>query len=142
MPTSKAKAKWEGKLKNGRGTIETQSGVLSDVTYTFATRFENATGTNPEELIGAAHAGCFSMALTHLLEEAGYEPKSVETAAEVQIEQTGGDFTITRISLTCQADVPGIEDDKFQEVANMAKTGCPVSKALAGPEIELAASLA
>lgn len=140
MPTSKAHAKWEGTLQKGKGVMKLGSGVCEGE-YSYATRFEGSAGTNPEELIGAAHAGCFSMALSMLLEKAGYPPNAVETRAEVTLEQVESGFAITRIHLTTEAEVPGIEADAFQEQAEAAKAGCPVSKALAGTKIELEAAL-
>jgi osmotically inducible protein OsmC len=140
MPTSRAHARWEGTLKKGKGVMKMGSGVCEGE-YSFATRFEGRAGTNPEELIGAAHAGCFSMALSMLLEEAGHPPRTIETQAEVTLEQVDDGFAITRIRLKTEADVPGMEAGAFQEQAEAAKTGCPVSKALAGPQIELEASL-
>jgi osmotically inducible protein OsmC len=140
MPTSRAHAKWEGTLKKGKGVMKTGSGVCEGA-YSFATRFEGSTGTNPEELIGAAHAGCFSMALSMLLEQAGHPPRTIETRAEVTLEQVDDGFAITRIRLRTEADVPGMDPGAFKEQAEAAKTGCPVSKALAGPQIELEATL-
>lgn len=140
MPKSSAHAKWEGTLKAGKGIMKMGSGVCEGE-YSFATRFEGSAGTNPEELIGAAHAGCFSMALSMLLEQAGHPPKTIETRAEVTLEQVDDGFAITRIRLATEADVPGIDGDTFQEQARAAKEGCPVSKALAGTHIELEAAL-
>jgi len=117
-----------------------ESGTFN-VPYSFGSRFESGKGSNPEEVIGAAHAGCFSMALSLMLGEAGYEPKSVETNAEVSIEQDGGGFTITSIHLTTRGSVPGIDEATFKQHAENAKGGCPVSKALAGPKITLDAAL-
>jgi osmotically inducible protein OsmC len=110
--------------------------------YSFESRFEEGEGTNPEELIGAAHAGCFSMAFAGNLQRAGHEPQSVETAAKVTVEKSGDGFSITRIHLDTTASVPGIEDGEFQQIAAAAKQGCPVSRALAGVEISLDAKLA
>lgn len=138
MPTKKANAQWNGDLKNGKGTMELESGSYKG-DYTFASRFEDGKGTNPEELIGAAHAGCFSMALSNELDEAGYEPKSVKTKAEVTLDGSKG--KITGIKLITEADVPDIDDDTFQEIAEGAKEGCPVSKALAATNITLKAIL-
>lgn len=138
MPTKKANAQWNGDLKNGKGTMELDSGSYKG-NYTFASRFENGEGTNPEELIGAAHAGCFSMALSNELDEAGYEPKSVKTKAEVTLDGSKGE--ITGIKLITEADVPDIDEDTFQEIAEEAKEGCPVSKALAATEITLEVTL-
>lgn len=138
MPTKNANAQWNGDLKSGKGTMELESGSYKG-NYTFASRFEDGKGTNPEELIGAAHAGCFSMALSNELDEAGYEPKSVKTKAEVTLDGSKGE--ITGIKLITQADVPDIDDDTFQEIADGAKEGCPVSKALAATNITLEATL-
>lgn len=140
MPTSNAHARWEGTLKKGQGVMKVGSGAF-EVNYNAAGRFEGASGTNPEEIIGAAHAGCFSMALSLLLEKAGHPPRAIETEAEVTLEQVGDGFAITRIRLKTEAEVPGISTDAFQEQAQAAKGGCPVSKALAGTQIELEAAL-
>jgi osmotically inducible protein OsmC len=140
MATRTSEAEWKGNLKDGRGTMKLGSGAFEG-SYSFASRFEEGKGTNPEELIGAAHAGCFSMALSAGLEAAGYEPKSVHTTAKVHLEKVGDGFAITRIDLNTEADVPGIDDPKFQEQAKAAKEGCPVSKALAATEITLEAKL-
>ena len=129
MPTRKADATWKGGLKDGKGSMTLESGSF-DGQYSFGTRFEEGTGSNPEELIAAAHAGCFSMAFSAGLEKAGFTPKRVSTNAAVKIENTGAGFGITRIDLTTEAEVPGIDEAKFQELANEAKDGCPVSKAL------------
>ena len=137
----KASAIWRGDLKAGRGTISTDSTVLKDTPYSFGTRFENGVGTNPEELIGAAHAGCFSMALAAELGKAGFTPESIATAANATLEnhpQTS--WTVTKIHLQTEAKVPGITPDKFQQVANGAKTGCPISRLLKA-EITLDAKL-
>ena len=137
-----ASAVWEGNLKDGKGTITTESGVLSQTSYSFSTRFENGRGTNPEELVAAAHAGCFSMALSNMLAKAGSTPESVHTHATVTLGLVDGAATITKIALVSEAKVPGLEDTAFQEHAAAAKAGCPVSKALASvPEITLEASL-
>ena len=140
MPTRKAEATWYRDLKNGNGTMKMESGSYEG-NYTFASRFENADGTNPEELLGAAHAGCFSMALSLELSEAGYDPQTVDTRAEVTFEVTDGEPAITGIKLVTVADVPGIDDEEFQKFAEGAKKGCPVSKALAGTDITLDATL-
>lgn len=136
----KAKAVWSGNLKDGFGKLTTASGVLSDSPYSFATRFEQAQGTNPEELIAAAHAGCFSMALAAQLSKAGFTPKNLTTLAVVTLRPHGEGWEITSSRLELQADVPGIDDAKFQEIAADAKANCPVSKALRA-EIELKAQL-
>jgi osmotically inducible protein OsmC len=126
----KASAVWSGGLKDGKGTISSASGVLKDTQYSFSTRFENGIGTNPEELIGAAHAGCFSMAFSAALEKAGFKADRVATEAAVSLEKVGEGFAITAVHLTVSGKVPGIDNAKFQEVANGAKAGCPVSKVL------------
>lgn len=138
MPVKKAEAIWNGDLKTGKGTMKLESGSYEGA-YSFATRFEDKKGSNPEELIGAAHAGCFSMALSNELDKAGYKPNSVETRAEVTFD--GSVPAITGIKLITRGDVPGIGGDKFREIAEAAKNGCPVSKALTGTEITLDASL-
>jgi osmotically inducible protein OsmC len=140
MPVRKAKAMWEGGLKGGKGTVALGSGAFQGP-YSFGSRFENASGTNPEELIGAAHAGCFSMAFAAGLEHAGHAPTRVSTAAQVHIEKVGEGFKITRIELSTEAEVPGIDEAAFQDLARKAKEGCPVSQALAGTEIVLDARL-
>ena len=138
----KASAVWRGDLKSGRGTISTESTILKDAQYAFGTRFENGPGTNPEELIGAAHAGCFSMALSAELGKAGFTPESVSTTASVTLEnhpQTS--WTVTKIHLENKSKVPGITADKFAQIANGAKTGCPISRLLKAAEITLDAKL-
>jgi osmotically inducible protein OsmC len=141
MAARVSEAQWEGNLRDGSGRLKLGSGVL-DCEYTFASRFEMARGTNPEELIGAAHAGCFSMALSGMLSGEGYAPKRVHTTAKVYIEKVGEGFEITKIELVTEADVPEIDDATFQEFARQAKAGCPVSKALAAvPVITLEAKL-
>jgi lipoyl-dependent peroxiredoxin len=138
MPVRKSEAAWRGTLKEGSGTMRLASG-LYEGPYTFSSRFEEAAGTNPEELIGAAHAGCFSMFLAALLTEKGYKPERIFTTAAVHL---GAGPTINKIELDCEALVPGVSDDQFQELAAAAKVGCPVSKALAAvPEIVLSAKL-
>jgi lipoyl-dependent peroxiredoxin len=126
----KGSAVWTGGLKDGKGTISSQSGVLKDTQYSFATRFENGIGTNPEELIGAAHAGCFSMAFAAALEKNGFKADRIATEAAVSLEKVGEGFGITAVHLTTTGKVPGITDEKFQEIAKAAKAGCPVSKVL------------
>ncbi len=126
----KASAVWQGGLKDGRGTVSTESGVLSDAAYSFRTRFENEKGTNPEELVGAAHAGCFSMALSAQLGEAGLKPERIETAAAVTLEKVADGFAVTAVHLDVNATVPGADEAKFQAAANKAKEGCPISKLL------------
>ena len=124
----KGSAVWNGGLKDGKGVVSTESGVLSSVPYSFAKRFGDEAGTNPEELIGAAHASCFSMAFSAQLGEDGFKPDKIATTATVTIENAGGGFSITTIHLDVQATVPGLEEAKFQEIAKKAKEGCPVSK--------------
>jgi lipoyl-dependent peroxiredoxin len=126
----KASAIWKGGIKDGKGTLSTNSGVLSDTQYSFSSRFENEKGTNPEELIGAAHAGCFSMALSGILGEAGFTPESISTVASVTLGRIEGGFGITAVHLDVAAKVPGIGQQAFQTAADKAKTGCPVSRAL------------
>ena len=143
MAVSTADAVWEGSLKEGKGTVKTGSGAINGA-YSFRTRFEGAQGaegTNPEELIGAAHAGCFSMALSAGLGKSGFTPTRVKTSAKVHLEKVGEGFKITKIQLTCEAAVPNIDEAKFREHAEGAKKGCPVSQALAGTQIELDAKL-
>ena len=126
----KASAVWKGSLKEGGGVISTESGVLKETQYGFKSRFESGTGTNPEELIGAAHAGCFSMALSLILGEAGFTPDRIETQAAVTIDKAGDGFAITSSHLDVAAKIPNIDQAKFDELANKAKEGCPVSKVL------------
>lgn len=126
----KAAAVWQGGLKGGKGTITTESAVLSNTQYSFGTRFENATGTNPEELIAAAHAGCFSMALSAQLGQAKIEPQEIRTTATLALEQQAAGFAITAIHLDVVARIPGGDQEAFMTAANAAKTGCPVSKVL------------
>lgn len=140
MATRTAKAEWKGGLKDGKGTVKLGSGAFEGQ-YSFSSRFESGTGTNPEELIGAAHAGCFSMAFSAGLGKAGYSPKSIKTTARVHFEKVGEGFEITTIELETEADIPNIDQKAFQEHAEAAKKGCPVSKALAGPKIKLNAKL-
>lgn len=140
MPVRSASAVWNGKLRDGNGKMNMESGAYEGQ-YSFSSRFEEGTGTNPEELIAAAHAGCFSMAFSASLEKEGFDPKSVSTEAKVKLEKGDAGFSITEITLNCKAEIPGIESDKFQEVAEGAKKGCPVSRALAGVEIKLNAEL-
>jgi osmotically inducible protein OsmC len=140
MAVRTAKAQWDGNLQQGRGRMSFGSGAF-DGAYSFASRFEEGTGTNPEELIAAAHAGCFSMALSAGLAKGGFNPESVRTTARVHLEKQEAGFAITRIELDTEAKVPGIDNAKFQEFAEGAKQGCPVSKALAGAQISLNAKL-
>ncbi len=135
-----ASAEWKGNLPKGSGTLETETGSVKG-NYSFASRFEEGAGTNPEELIAAAHAGCFSMAFANGLAKAGFEAESVRTTAKVHLEKGPEGFGVSRIQLECQARVPGIEEDAFQEQARAAKVGCPVSRALSATPIELVATL-
>jgi osmotically inducible protein OsmC len=136
----KSEAVWEGDLKQGHGSMKLGSGAYQGA-YSFKSRFENGVGTNPEELIAAAHAGCFSMALAAALTEAGFPPKQVHTTASVHLEQSGGSFSIPKIDLVTEARVPNIDEEKFQATALGAKKNCPVSKVLATAEITLNATL-
>jgi osmotically inducible protein OsmC len=140
MATRTGSAVWEGTLKQGKGNLKLGSGAF-DGPYSFSSRFEEGTGTNPEELIGAAEAACFSMALSANLEKAGHPAKRVSTTATVKLEMVGGGPKITTIDLNTEADVPGIDEKKFQEQAEQTKKSCPVSVALAGPQINLTAKL-
>jgi lipoyl-dependent peroxiredoxin len=140
MAARTAQAEWRGNLRAGKGTMKLGSGAYEGA-YSFASRFENGTGTNPEELIGAAHAGCFSMALAAMLEGDGIAPVSIRTAATVHLEKVGPGFGITRIDLLTEGQVPGIDAPTFQKYAEGAKKDCPVSKALAGVQINLTAKL-
>lgn len=126
----KASAQWNGGLKDGKGAISTDSGVLKDTQYSFSTRFEDGIGTNPEELIAAAHAGCFSMALSAQLTNAGTPPESVRTQATVSMEKTDAGFTVTAVHLDVTAKVPGLDQAAFDTAAGNAKTGCPISRLL------------
>ena len=140
MATRNGSAVWEGTLREGKGTVRLGSGAFEGP-YSFASRFEEGKGTNPEELIGAAHAGCFSMALSAALSKAGLSPKRIETTAKVHLGQVEGGFAITKIELDTTANVPGIDEKTFLDHADGAKKNCPVSKALAGTEITLNAKL-
>lgn len=133
-------AVWSGGIKDGKGAISTESGALKEYPYGFSSRFEGKPGTNPEELLGAAHAGCFTMALSLMLGEAKLTAEKMETKADVTLEKQGDGFTITAVHLTLKAKIPGADDAKFQEIANKAKAGCPVSK-LFNAKITLDASL-
>jgi osmotically inducible protein OsmC len=128
--TRTASAHWAGGLKDGKGTVSTASGVLNNTQYSFATRFENGAGTNPEELIAAAHAGCFSMALSGQLGNAGMTAESIDTKASLTLEKTDAGFTITAIHLDVTVKIPGADQAKFDEAAQNAKKGCPVSRVL------------
>lgn len=140
MTTSRGSARWDGGLKDGKGAMKPAHG--NDAMFSFGSRFEGQPSSNPEELIGAALAGCFSMALSHGLEKGGFKPRSVVTSANVQIGQSGEGFELSTIELSTQANVPGIDATKFQTIAEEAKKNCPVSKALAGAKITLSAKLA
>jgi osmotically inducible protein OsmC len=140
MPVRNAEAVWEGNLLKGKGKMKLGSGAFEGA-YSFSSRFENGLGTNPEELIGAAHAGCFSMALSFMLEKAGYTPERVHTTAKVHVEKVEDGFKITVIELETQGKIPGIDEKTFLENAETAKKGCPVSQALSGTEIRLKATL-
>jgi osmotically inducible protein OsmC len=126
----KASAVWSGGLKEGSGSISTESGVLKDANYGFRSRFESGPGTNPEELLGAAHAGCYTMALALGLEQAGHIAGHIETKAVVTLDKDGDGFSITTVDLTCRAKVPGIDAADFDKIAKATKEGCPVSKVL------------
>lgn len=141
MAVRTARAEWQGNLREGAGTMELGSGAYKGP-YSFQSRFESGDGTNPEELIGAAHAGCFSMALAAGLTAAGFRPTAVRTTAKVHLQADSGGFAISRIELDTEAVVPGIDAATFQDQAQGAKANCPVSKALAGTKIELTAKLA
>ena len=141
MTTRTATARYSGFGKEGKGAITTQSGVLTDQFYSFNTRFEEAPGTNPEELIAAAHAGCFTMALSFALARAGYSDGTLETKAAIKLEQKDGGFAITRSDLTLTASVPGIDPAEFEKLAKEAEANCPVSKVL-NAEITLTHTLA
>ena len=140
MPVRTSEAMWNGDLKNGKGSVKLGSGAYEGQ-YSFSSRFESGTGTNPEELIAAAHAGCYSMALSAGLGKAGFAPTRVHTTAKVSIDKVGEGFKITKITLVTDAAVPGIDDAKFQEIATATKSGCPVSQALSATLIELEAKL-
>ena len=141
MPTRTGHARWEGNLKEGSGEVAFGGGLFRG-RYSFGSRFEEGQGTNPEELLGAAHASCFAMALSHALAEGGFAPEWVEATAHVTVRpERGGGFTISKSHLVAEARVPGIDPAKFQAIAEQAKAGCPVSKALAGTEITLDAKL-
>ena len=141
MPTRSSSARWSGNLADGNGRMSLGSGAFEG-SYSAASRFESGEGTNPEELIAAAHAGCFSMALANVLSQAGHEPESVVTTAEVHLDKDDGGFSITRSALTTEVKVDGLDDDEFQKHAEEAKSACPVSRALGAIEIELDAKLA
>jgi len=138
----KASAVWQGTLKEGKGTISTESGALKDTAYSFHTRFEDGKGTNPEELIAAAHAGCFTMALSGQLTKANLTPESLETTADLTLEMLQTGPTVTKIHLTTRAKVPGASKEAFANAANEAKVNCPISRLLKAAEITLDAQLA
>ncbi len=140
MPVRKADAVWEGNINDGKGTMKFGSGAYEGA-FSFASRFGDGKGTNPEELLGAAHAGCYSMALSFSLGSAGFAPEYIHTAAKVHIDKDGDGFTITAIDLETEARVPGIDEKAFLAQAEAVKKGCPVSRALAGVEIRLKATL-
>ena len=137
MMKRSASAVWSGDLKGGRGAISTASNVLKDTPYSFATRFENGAGTNPEELIAAAHAGCFTMQLSALIGGAGHTATRLHTTAKVHLEKDGPGFAIPLIELALEGSVPGMDAASFEKLAEQAKASCPVSKALAGPKTTL-----
>jgi lipoyl-dependent peroxiredoxin len=140
MMKRKGSARWSGTLKEGSGTVSTGSGLLRDAQYSFGTRFEEGEGTNPEELIAAAHAGCFSMALSGQLTEGGSPPESIETAATVTLEKTEAGFSVTKVHLEVIGKVPGATEESFEKAANNAKSGCPISRLL-NAEINMDARL-
>ncbi len=140
MAVKKAKAVWKGTGKDGEGRLTSESGVLDNTAYSFKTRFENEKGTNPEELVAAAHAGCFAMALAFALQKAGLTPTSLAVDAAVSLDPDAGGFKVTKSALTLVAEVPGVDKAKFDEIAKGAKEGCPISKLL-NAEITLDATL-
>jgi lipoyl-dependent peroxiredoxin len=135
MPVRTASAEWKGTLQQGTGTLSSQTGSVTGA-YSFSSRFEEGAGTNPEELLAAAHAGCYSMALSGALGRAGFPPESVNTTAKVHLQKLEPGFTVTRIELTTRAKVPGIDDAAFQQAVEGARKGCPISRAL-NPSIEV-----
>jgi osmotically inducible protein OsmC len=137
----KGSAVWRGGLKDGKGVVSTESGVLADTQYSFSTRFEDGKGTNPEELIAAAHAGCFSMALANSLASAGHTPNSIRTTADVHMGKDDKGFLITKIDLTVEGDVPGLDPATFQQHAEKMRTGCILSRALAATPINMKTTL-
>lgn len=141
MPVRKGSAEWKGNLKEGKGTVSTETGTLKDVAYDFVSRFEQGSHTNPEELVGAAHAACFSMAFANNLSNAGHKVNSIKTEDKVTIEKKEAGFTITKIEVNTVGNVEGIDETTFQKMAEEAKKGCPVSRALTGVEIVLNANL-
>lgn len=141
MPVRKASAQWMGDLKSGKGSLNTETKLLDGTAYDFGSRFETGSHTNPEELIGAAHAGCFSMALANSLAKEGFKVNAINTEAKVHLEKLESGFTITKIELDSVGDVEGIDAAAFAKYAEQTKTGCPVSKALTGPMVILNARL-
>lgn len=141
MPVRKANSEWRGDLKSGSGNISTESGVLKSVAYNFVSRFDKGNETNPEELLGAAHSACFSMALSLMISTAGYKVNFVRAEDKVHIDKVGDGFSITKIDVNCEASVENIDLDTFNKLAEDAKKGCPVSKALAGVEFILTTNL-
>ncbi|MDP4116132.1 MAG: OsmC family protein [Bacteroidota bacterium] len=141
MPIRKANAQWNGDLLKGNGTISTETGVLNNTQFNFSSRFEEGKGTNPEELIGAAHAGCYSMALSAGLSGGGFKVNWVKTSDTVHIDKVDGGFAITAIDINCEANVEGISKEDFLKAAEDTKAGCPVSKALTGVKFNLNAKL-
>jgi osmotically inducible protein OsmC len=141
MPVRRANAEWKGDLKSGKGTLNTETKLLNNTAYDAGSRFESGSTTNPEELIGAAHAGCYSMALANSLSKEGFKVNSITTEANVHLEKLETGFTITKIELNTVGDVEGIDAAAFSKFAEQTKTGCPVSKALTGPKIILNAKL-
>jgi osmotically inducible protein OsmC len=140
MPTRTANAMWNGRIQDGEGRMEVGSGTVKEA-FSFGTRFEDQPGTNPEELVGAAHAGCFSMALSKTLEDAGFTPEHIETSARVTVDKQGDGFAMTDVALDTRARVPGIEEPQFQELVEKANQACVVSQALNGPRIEVRGEL-
>jgi osmotically inducible protein OsmC len=140
MPVRNAHAQWQGSLQEGQGTMALGSGAFEG-NYSYTSRMEDGAGTNPEELIGAAHAGCFSMALSLILGNEGHEPESIDTDAKVRFDKQGDGFAITSIALTTRGRVPGIDEDEFKRLADVAKENCPVSQALRAVDITLDATL-
>jgi osmotically inducible protein OsmC len=136
----KASAAWQGGLKDGIGSLSTESGALDAYPYGFASRFEGKKGSNPEELLGAAHAGCFTMAMSLALEQAGLRADKMDTSAVVTLEQDGDGFSITHVALSLEASIPGLDDDQFQQIAVAVKAACPISKVIKA-EISLEAKL-
>ena len=141
MPIRRANSEWKGDLKSGKGTISSETKLLNNTPYDAGSRFESGSTTNPEELVGAAHSACYSMALANSLSKEGFKVNSIKTDAKVHLEKTDAGFTITKIELDTVGDVEGIDAEKFQKFAEQTKGGCPVSRALTGPTILLNAKL-